>query len=109
MTRLKIADILRTSLVDPGRHLDLQRVEQYRRSIDRLAPVVAFKTEEGLLLADGYHRVAAALREGRDTVEAEVRTGSRRDALQYAADVGAGQRGISPDEAENRIMRWKPP
>jgi ParB-like chromosome segregation protein Spo0J len=41
-----------------------------------------FDTEEGLLLADGYHRVAAALKEGRKTVEAEVRRGSRHDALE---------------------------
>jgi ParB-like chromosome segregation protein Spo0J len=106
MARLKIADILATSPVDPERHLDTERVEHYRRSIDSFAPVVVFDTEEGLLLADGYHRVAAALKEGRKTVEAEVRRGSRHDALEYAAGIGAARRHVSLDEAKRHIMRW---
>src|SRR5947208_12939427 len=84
MTRLKIADILATSPVDPEAHLDPDRVERYRQSVDRVAPVVVFDTEDGLLLADGYHRVAAALREGREIIEAEVRSGSRHEALERA-------------------------
>src|SRR5437667_11829090 len=76
MVRLKIVDILETSPVDPEGHLDPERVEGYRRSIDLLDPVVVFETEDGLLLADGYHRIAAAVREGRATIEGEVRKGS---------------------------------
>jgi hypothetical protein len=44
--------------------------------------VVVVDTPEGLLLDDGYHRVAASRRLGLEEVEAEVRTGTRRDALQ---------------------------
>jgi ParB-like chromosome segregation protein Spo0J len=108
MTRLKIAEIRAASPVDPERHLDAERVEHYRRSIDDLAPVAVFDTDDGLLLADGYHRVAAALKEGRETVEAEVRAGSRHDALVYAAAVGAAQRGLSPDEVKEHILRQQP-
>jgi ParB-like chromosome segregation protein Spo0J len=72
---------------------------------DALPPVVVFETPEGPLLADGYHRVAAARRRGLETVEAEVRPGSRHDALRYAAKVGAAQRGISPEEAALYIRR----
>jgi ParB-like chromosome segregation protein Spo0J len=56
--------------------------------LDDLPPVVVFDTPEGPLLADGHHRLAAAGRLGRKTVEAEVRAGSRQDALRYAAEVG---------------------
>jgi ParB-like chromosome segregation protein Spo0J len=107
MPRLKIAEILATWPVDPERHLDPERLQYYRRSIDDLDPVVVFQTDEGLLLADGYHRVAAALREGRETIEAEVRSGSRRDALEYATAVGAAQRGITSQEARKRILQWR--
>jgi hypothetical protein len=62
-------------------------VERYAQGLDALPPVVVFDTEEGLLLADGYHRVAAARRRGLETIEAEVRLGSRQDALRYAAKV----------------------
>jgi ParB-like chromosome segregation protein Spo0J len=109
MITLKIADILANSPVDPERRLDAERVEHYQRSIDHLAPVVVFATEEGLLLADGYHRLAAARKEGRETIEAEVRTGSRHDALEYAMAVGAAQRGLSPDEARQHILRRQQP
>jgi ParB-like chromosome segregation protein Spo0J len=80
-------------------------VERYAQGLDALPPVVVFDTEEGLLLADGYHRVAAARRRGLETIEAEVRLGSRQDALRYAAKVGATQRSISPEEAASYIKR----
>jgi ParB-like chromosome segregation protein Spo0J len=80
-------------------------VERYAQRLDALPQVVVFDTEEGLLLADGYHRVAAARRRGLETIEAEVRLGSRQDALRYAAKVGATQRGISPEEAASYIKR----
>ncbi len=103
MTRVKIADLLADAQIDPERHLDPERVEHYRRSIDAMDPVV-FDTDRGLLLADGYHRVAAALKEGRETVDADVREGTRRDALEYAVRVGAAQRGMSPDDVRKRIL-----
>jgi ParB-like chromosome segregation protein Spo0J len=104
MVRLKIVDILATSPVDPEGHLDPERVERYRHSIDQLAPVVVFETEDGLLLADGYHRIVAALREGHEAIEADVRKGSRKDALEYAAAAGARQRGLSPEEVRDHIV-----
>jgi ParB-like chromosome segregation protein Spo0J len=42
--------------------------------IDTLPPVVVFATPEGMLLADGYHRVAAARLRGLETVESELVT-----------------------------------
>ena len=102
MLRLRIADLLATAPVDPEAHLDAARVERYARMLDDLPPVVVFETSEGLLLVDGYHRVAAARRLGLETVEADVRRGSRHDALRYAA-VGAAERGIAAEEAASYI------
>jgi ParB-like chromosome segregation protein Spo0J len=102
---LRIADLLANTPIDPEAHLDAVRVERYAKMFNALPPVVVFDTEEGLLLADGYHRVAAARRRGLETVEAEVRRGSRHDALRYAATVGAAQRGISPDAAASYIRQ----
>jgi ParB-like nuclease domain len=104
VTRLKVDDILANSGVQPS-HLDAQQVELYRRSVDQLPPVVVFETEEGLLLADGYHRLAAAAAEGKETIEAEVRHGSRHDALAYAVTVGAAQKDMSPEEVKERILK----
>lgn len=40
---------------------------------------------------------------GLEYIEAEVRRGSRLDALRYATMVGAEERGISPEEAASYI------
>jgi ParB-like chromosome segregation protein Spo0J len=78
-------------------------VRHYAELPGDLPPVVAFRTERGLILADGYHRVAAAQARGSDTVEAEIRDGSAHDALRYAATIGAKQRGLSQDEVMRRL------
>jgi hypothetical protein len=106
MPRRRIADLLAKAPIDPEEHLDAARVERYARMLDALPTMVVFDTPEGLLLADGYHRLAAARLRGSETVEAEVRGGSRHDALRYAARVGASQRGISPEEAASYIERY---
>ena len=105
MAQLRITDLLAHAPVDPEAHLDAARVEHYAQMLDTLPPVVVFDTPEGLLLADGYHRVAAARRLGLETIEAEVRRGSWHDALQYAAAVGAAQQGISTEEVASYIRR----
>lgn len=105
MSQVRISDLLANSLVDPEAHLDTARVQRYTKMLDTLPPVVVFDTGEGLLLADGYHRVAAARRRGLETVEAEVRRGSRHDALRYAAMMGATQRGVSPEDIISYIRR----
>jgi hypothetical protein len=106
MPSLRIADLLANALIDPEAHLDAPMVERYCRMLNVLPPVVVFETPEGLLLADGYHRVAASRRLGLETVEAEVRSGSQHDALRYAAKVGGAQRGISLEEAASYIERY---
>jgi ParB-like chromosome segregation protein Spo0J len=70
-----------------------------------VAPVVVFETEDGLLLADGYHRVAAARLSGADTIRADVRAGSRKDALDYAVEHASRQRHITLEQALERVRR----
>jgi len=106
MPQLRIADLLANVPIDPEAHLDAARVERcYAETLDALPPVVVFDTGERLLLVDGHHRLAAARRRGLETVEVEVRCGSRHDALRYAAMVGAAQRGISAEDAASYIRR----
>jgi hypothetical protein len=106
MPRLRIAALLANAPTDPEAHLDPVRVERYAWMLDALPPVVVFDTPEGPLLADGYHRLAAARRLGFESVEAEVRAGSRHEALRYAAEVGGAQRGISAEKAASHIRRY---
>jgi hypothetical protein len=105
MTQVRIADLLASSPVDPTAHLDPDRVRRYAELPGDLPPVVAFRTDQGLLLADGYHRVAAAQARGLDTIQAEIRDGSAHDALRYAVTVGARQRGLSQEEVMRRLRQ----
>ena len=106
MPRQRIADLLAAAPVEhPDAHLDPARVRRYAGMLDDLPPVTVFETPEGLLLVDGYHRVAAAWRQGLETVETQIRRGSRRDALRYAATAGAAERGISPEDPASYIER----
>jgi hypothetical protein len=89
---LNIADVLATSPVDPERHLN-QTASNCTTLHRSLPSRRRLRDGGGLLLVDGYHRVAPALQEGQETIEAEVRSGSRQDALEYPAAVGATQRG----------------
>jgi ParB-like chromosome segregation protein Spo0J len=104
MVTIDIGDIVEHGPVDPTAHLDPATVERYADALDEMPPVVVFDTPEGRILVDGYHRVQAARSAGRTTIDADLRSGSRAEALRFAAEVGAAQRGISVDEAMRRIL-----
>jgi hypothetical protein len=55
---------------------------------------------------DGYHRLAAAQQAGRTTVRAEVRLGTKAEALQFAVDVAQAEAGVSADQARDAIRRY---
>jgi ParB-like chromosome segregation protein Spo0J len=74
-----------------------------------IPPVVLFRNDEGLLLADGSHRLAAARQRGETSITADIRVGPRADALFYAATVAAAQRGMSTEEVISHILRRAAP
>lgn len=64
-------------------------------------PVVVFHDGETYWLADGFHRVEAARMAGFDSIQAEIRHGSKRDARLHA--VGANQaHGLRRSNADKR-------
>ncbi len=67
--------------------LDDFTVERYADSWDRLPPITVFEVEDRLLLADGFHRHAAAIMLGKRTISAEVRVGTFTEALDFVASV----------------------
>jgi ParB-like chromosome segregation protein Spo0J len=105
LTRLTVKDLLVAVTLDPTAHLNPDRVARYVQTTEAIPPVVVLDTPDGRLLVDGHHRLAAARRRGAVDIEAEVRAGSRHDALQYAADKAAAERGMSRQEAIDYIKR----
>lgn len=100
MTTVNIDDLLDVRTDD----LDDKRVRQYAASLDSMPPIVVFRIPEGLLVADGYHRVAAARFAGRNRIEAEIREGTAQDALDFVVDNSVAA-GIPRDAALAAIKR----
>jgi ParB-like chromosome segregation protein Spo0J len=67
--------------------LDDFTVERYADSWDRLPPITVFEVDGKWLVADGFHRHAAAVMLGKRSIAAEVRVGSFTDALDFVASV----------------------
>jgi ParB-like chromosome segregation protein Spo0J len=67
--------------------LDDFTVERYLEAGNRLPPVTVFEIEGRWLLADGFHRHAAAVKSGKSRIPAEVRPGTFSDALDFVAGV----------------------
>jgi ParB-like chromosome segregation protein Spo0J len=100
MTALRINDLLEHS----HPRLNPQKIRRFAEIVDDLPSVVVFETEFGLLLVDGYHRVGAAKLRGRDTIQAEIKQGSRHEALQFALALNMKE-GTSRHETMARIQQ----
>jgi hypothetical protein len=92
-------------ILDPNLNLrdrlDEFTVERYADAWDRLPPVTIFEVDNRWLLADGFHRHAAAVKLGRRTMPAEVRHGLFADALDFVASVNLFH-GLPLTRAERR-------
>ena len=84
-------------------------IRRYEESFDKLPPVVVFDVPgEGRLLADGFHRIAAAERLGRREIDATLRKGTREDVLEFAVIANTKNADpLSPDERDAGIRRLK--
>lgn len=67
--------------------LDDFTVERYADSWERMPPITVYDVNGRLLIADGFHRHAAAVLLGRRTIRAEVIAGNMTDALDFVSSV----------------------
>jgi ParB-like chromosome segregation protein Spo0J len=103
---IKNIDIDPTVQVRRGNHEPT--IRRYEESFDKLPPVDVFNTPDGLLLADGFHRVAAAERLGKREIEARVHKGAREDALEFAVTNNTKNGDpLSSDERDDGIRRLR--
>jgi hypothetical protein len=84
---LALGDITIDEAVQPRLKVDVDRVDDYKDAMAdgaEFTPIVVFSsTEGGYLLADGRHRFEAAKSLGREVISAEIRSGTKRDAILY--------------------------
>ena len=102
--KLKLSQIKRDGNTQARLNLNHEAVEDYSAAMREGAlfpPVVVFHDGKDYWLADGFHRCAAADYAGIDIIEADIRTGGRREALRYA--LGANKRhGVRPTREDKR-------
>lgn len=81
--------------------LDDEAVARYVDSWGTLPPVTVFEVDGLALLADGFHRHAAAVSLGRRTLAADVHIGTFADALDHASAANL-RHGLPLTRAERR-------
>jgi hypothetical protein len=64
-------------------------------------PIVVFDDGNDVWLADGFHRVEAKRKIGHDTITAEIKKGSARDAILYGVGSNAAH-GLRRTQADKR-------
>jgi hypothetical protein len=103
---VEIREVALDNLVlDPNLYLrdrlDDFTVERYADSWQRLPPVTVYEVAGKMLLADGFHRHAAAVMLGKRSIKAEVLHGTFSDALDFVASVNLFH-GLPLTRAERR-------
>lgn len=85
---LKLADIDTYAGTQVRAKIDEDTVANYAEAMldaaNKFPPVVVFHDGNRNILADGFHRVMAAMRNMFADIEADVRKGTKSDALRYA-------------------------
>jgi ParB-like chromosome segregation protein Spo0J len=100
---IAVANINRTGGTQVREKTDAVKVAEYAEAIEGGAafpPIVVFFDGETHWLADGFHRVAACEKAGVSDVLAEVREGTREDALWFA--LSANKRHGLPMSQEDK-------
>jgi hypothetical protein len=76
-------------------------VAEYAEDVDALPPVVVFHDGADHWLAGGFHRYHAHRKAGKEAIRAEVRKGTRRDAVLFACGDNA-EHGLRRGNADKR-------
>jgi len=104
LTRLKLAMIVLDAGTQIRARLDDDTVEEYAAAMKegaKFPPAIVFHDGSQYLLADGFHRVAAAVRNGFKDFAFDVRAGSKSETLKYALSANA-QHGLKRTNADKR-------
>jgi ParB-like chromosome segregation protein Spo0J len=96
-----LEDIILDSKLYLRDHLDQDTVERYADAWNRLPPVVIYEVRGRWLLADGFHRHAAAVMLKLKKVPAEIRKGTMDEALDFVAGANLFH-GLPLSRAERR-------
>jgi hypothetical protein len=102
--KLKVTEINMTAGTQIRASLDDATVQEYATAMQEgvsFPPAIVFEDGGQYILADGFHRVTAAIRNHRNEFEFDVRPGGRSEALRFALSANA-QHGLRRTNADKR-------
>ena len=102
--KIKLSEIHIDGGTQPRSEIDEQIVSEYAEEMregDEFPPVTVFQDGLKYWLADGFHRYHASNRLGFLEIEAEVHSGTKRDAILYSASANA-KHGLRRTNADKR-------
>lgn len=102
MTTVPISDLIIDPTVQIRRTTHDATITRYMEVFDLLPPPTVVRAKEGLILADGFLRVAAGSKLGRREIPVIIRSGTRNDALEIA--VVANTKNGEPLTIEERDL-----
>ena len=113
---LAIARVSRDGGTQSRAGLNDQVVAEYAEIVEedpkKLPPIVVFYDGEKYWVGDGFHRVEAHIAAGKDMIVADIRQGTREDAIWYScgANQAHGLRRTNADKrrAVEQALRLKP-
>lgn len=101
---IKLSDIVTTRGTQIRAKIDAEAVGEYADAMTdgaKFPPVVVFHDGIDYVLADGFHRVMAASRNGFKDILAEIHKGTKADALKFALGANTTH-GIKRTNADKR-------
>lgn len=104
--KIKLNEIVIDPAVAIREGTDEDTIQRYMDNFDELPPIIVYQTDHKYLLADGFHRWAAATKLGHGDIEADIRLGSYQEASEFAiyANLKHG-RPLSREEYKNAVRR----
>jgi hypothetical protein len=104
---LAMVDIVLDERLQPRINMNIDVMKQYSEEMllgDVFPPVIVYQDIDTLYLADGWHRYQAVKLIGREFITAEVRPGTFRDAVFFAATVNASHGLRRSNEDKRRAV-----
>jgi hypothetical protein len=100
MERLETALISIASGTQMRAAIDVDTVNDYATKLNELPPITVFYDGSRYYCADGFHRLDAHRASGRTDIACDVKAGTLRDAILYAAGANAthGKRRTNADK-----------
>jgi hypothetical protein len=102
--KVATAQIIVDESIQSRASLNLDTISQYKEDICgglRFDPIIIYDDGSNYWLADGFHRTEASIQAGLKEIEAEIRPGSRRDAILHSVSAN-GKHGLPRNNSDKR-------